>query len=226
MSVSNQQNQIAVIAVILALGLGGCAAPSAPLRMYPATTPLAQPETSGAAVGPAGPSGGTGVLATPGAVLGSAAAPVPTVTTGVGIAPGSSRAETPASATTAGADVTPAVAPTTKAPASPTVWPTPNAPLRTSEGTLTRIEPLKNGVRLHLTPDLSSMRADFDVVDWSRVTALDYWAGLQTPTPVADDQRAAVVTHALNHRVTIGYYDTNPPTIVLVSIHKQEGDPQ
>ncbi len=206
MSVSSQRNQFAVIAVILALGLGGCAAP--------ATTPLAQSETSGAAVGPAGPSGGTGVLVTPGAVLGSATAPVPTVTTGVGIAPGSN-------------SVAPAVAPNRSAQTLPTAWATPNAPLLTSEGKLTRTEPLKNGgVRLHLTPDLSSMRADFDLTDWSRVTALYYWAGLQTPTPVADDQRAAVVTHALNHRVTIGYYDTNPPTIVLVSVHKQEGDPQ
>ncbi len=110
---------------------------------------------------------------------------------------------------------------------TPTPWATPNAPLSTSTGKLTQVEPLVNGgLRLRLAPDLPSMRADFRVTDWSHATVLNYWLGFQTPTPVAEDERVAVAKGALNHQVTIGYYDTNPPTIVLVSVHKQEGDPQ
>jgi hypothetical protein len=165
-----------------------------------ACAPLSQ--TAGAAGVPASVFSSS-ATATPRAGLGSAAAEA-----------GQSAVSTPSASTT-------------QAAPPPTAWATPNAPLRTSQGRVTKVEPLAGGgVRLVLTPTLSSMRADFVLTDWSHVTALYYWAGLQTPTPVADDERRAVIQGALNHQVTIGYYDTNPPTIVLVSVHKQAGDPQ
>lgn len=111
--------------------------------------------------------------------------------------------------------------------ATPTIWQTPNAPLKTTTGKVKRVEPLTSiGAHLVIVPDAPEMPADWMISDWSRVTTLYYWAALQTPTPVVADQRATIAQSALNHRVTIGYYDTNPPIIVLFSIHKQEGDPQ
>ncbi len=110
---------------------------------------------------------------------------------------------------------------------TPTAWNTPNAPLKTATGRVKRVEPLANGgAHIVIVPDGPEMPADWMISDWSHATTLFYWAGLQTPTPVAADQRAAMADTARNHRVTIGYYDTTPRTIILFSIHKQEGDPQ
>ncbi len=159
--------------------------------------------------------------------LGGCEAPLPTPApeaagaTGVP-ATATSLGDATASTGLSAADLTPAASHSLATP-----WATPNAPLATSTGKVTKVESLAGGgVHLVLAPDLPSMRADFVIADLAHATVLNYWLGFQTPTPVAEDERVAVAKGALNHQVTIGYYDTNPPTIVLVSVHKQEGDPQ
>ncbi len=134
---------------------------------------------------------------------------------------GTLRTEVPSPVSTLGIEVRTSGCPA----ATPTVWNTPNAPLRTATGKVKRVEFLADsGAHFVIVPDSKEMPAEWTISDWSHVTVLFYWAGLQTPTPVVVDQRAVIADTALNHRVTIGYYDMNPPAIVLFSIHKQEGD--
>ena len=100
--------------------------------------------------------------------------------------------------------------------------------LRTSTGKVNKVETLADK-RMHvqIIPDDIAMHSDFTISDWSHVSVLFYWTGRQTPTPQPDAQRPLVIQRAaLNHQVTIGYYDTNPPIVVMFSVHKQEGDPQ
>ena len=112
----------------------------------------------------------------------------------------------------------------------PPYTPTPSkitAPIITVTGTVINLGTSQDGksVRLVLKPDAPGMKFDFTISDWSRATVLFYWEGLQTPTPVANGN-AVVAQNALNHRITLGYYATEPPTVSLVSIHKQKGDSQ
>jgi len=136
-------------------------------------------------------------------------------------------------APTVGLTVAQSAVPTPTAPAIATIVVrtrvvTPVAPLLTSTGKVKQIENVNNQWRLRLAPDDPAMRSEFMITesDWSRLTVLHYWAGLQTPTPVAEASKRIIAQGAVGREVTIGYYATTPPTIVLLSIHKKPGDPQ
>jgi len=105
---------------------------------------------------------------------------------------------------------------------------TPRPPIYTSTGKAKTVETLANQqVRLTLTPDDPAMKKEFVIGDWSQVTVLYYWAGLQTPTPVAASEKLnTVMLLAVGREVSVGYSATEPPTVILVSLHKKVGDPQ
>lgn len=107
--------------------------------------------------------------------------------------------------------------------ATRTLVATPTVSQRTSTGRVNQIELLPNDqIRLQLDVDDPAMPTEFTITDWSRVVVFNYWTGLQTPTPVSN--KLDVVKASPNHRISVGFYDTQPPTVNLISIHKQEGD--
>ena len=109
----------------------------------------------------------------------------------------------------------------------PTATPLPASALRTTTGVVKQIEVKDQRVSLHIAPDDPGMKTSFEIQSWDAVNVLYYWQGIESPVAVAKDKRSETVAQkSLNHQVVIGYYAIEPTVVVMVSIHKQKGDPQ
>jgi hypothetical protein len=109
----------------------------------------------------------------------------------------------------------------------PTATPLPASTLRTTTGQVKQIQVKDQRVSLQITPDDPGMKTSFEIQSWDGVNVLYYWQGIESPVSVAKDKRAETVAQkALNHQVVIGYYAIEPAQVVMISIHKQKGDPQ
>ena len=109
----------------------------------------------------------------------------------------------------------------------PTATPLPASALRTTTGLVKQIQVKDQRVSLQIAADDPGMKTSFEIQSWDAVNVLYYWQGIESPVAVAKDKRSETVAQkSLNHQVVIGYYAIEPTGVVMVSIHKQKGDPQ